>query len=136
MSNPIGEAVYAALDGTGTPVYVAGDVPDTAQFPYITYFAGDVRSARMSINARMQVRDLTVEVLARSVAEAEEIASAVEQAIIGLSVAAAETISPFSVGFERAEGVWRSFDTDPSYVDGDRYYRIVLFFEQLETATP
>jgi hypothetical protein len=137
MANPIGEAVYAALsDNVNAAVYVMGDVPDTATFPYVTYAAEDVRSSRMSINSRMQTRDLVVEVLARSVAEAEEIGASVEEAIVGLSVAATENISPFPGGFERAEGVWRSFDTDPSEIDGDRYYRIVLLFEQRETTSP
>lgn len=136
MANPIGEAVYSALSALDTPVYVAGDVPDNATFPYITYAAEDVRSFRMSIFSRMQVRELQVEVLAQSSAQAEEIATSVEETIVGLSVAATDDISPFSVGFERAEGVWRSFDIDQAEVDGDRYYRVMLFFEQRETATP
>jgi hypothetical protein len=133
MSNAVNEAVYAAITGTEITTYLAGDVSEGAQFPYITYTAADVRSSRMSIDSRMQTRRLTVEVLARSITEAEEIAAAAEEAIVGLSVVAADNVSPFSVGFERAEGMWRVLDTDPSEIDGDRYYRIVLTFEQRET---
>lgn len=134
MSTAISQAVYEALDeAIAAPVYLEGDVPEEAVFPYVVYSLGGVNSLRMSVNSRMQVRDLSIQVLAKSLEEADGIADDVEEAIVGVSVAAANEISPFPGGFERANGVWRAYDTDPSEIDGDRYYRIVLSFEQRET---
>ena len=134
MSTAISQAIYEALaEAVEVPTYLEGDVPDNAGFPYLVYGLGAVNTSRMSIASRMQVRDLTVQVLATGLEEADALADAVEEAIVGISVAAANEIDPFPGGFERAEGVWRVYDTDPSEIDGDRYYRIVLSFEQRET---
>jgi hypothetical protein len=140
VSNPIGEAVYEVLsddleDLGVTAVYVQGDVPDEAALPYLTYNPTNSTKRRLNAMYGQVMRYIQVDVMARTSAEAETIASNVEALIVGTSVAVTATSNVIGSGFELRDGVWRTATVSRPEVESDRYYRVILLFQQDETLT-
>lgn len=134
VAEHIYDLIYGSLEELGlTDIYVQGDVPEDAGLPYATYLLVPPVKRRLSTDAGVIRRGVQIDIYARALADAEAAADAMEALVVGSSVAATPTSSVVGHGFELRDGAWRSTQAPEPTVDGQRFYRVSLLFQQDET---